>query len=91
MANIGVLVGTGTVGGDAPYKSPWIRHLAKSNAIYIISTISPTVHLQDPLKRYHGEERFNIILESFNDLQLHSTQFKSIYDDKPSIVAQPTN
>jgi hypothetical protein len=82
MANIGVLVGTGTVGGDAPYKSPWIRHLAKSNAIYIISTISPTVHLQDPLKRYHGEERFNIILESFNDLQAHSTQFKSIYDDK---------
>lgn len=82
MTNICVLVGTGTVGGDAPYKSPWIRHLAKSNTVYIISAVSPTIHLQDPLRKYIGEDRFNTILASFRDLQTHSAQFESIYDNK---------
>lgn len=90
MVNISIFLGTGDIGGDIPYKEPWIIHLKTLHNVHIISTLSEKIHFNDDLKNYIGVERYENLHNKFLDLKKSNISFEYLYED-PQFFQKPSH
>ncbi len=79
MANVGFIIGTGSIGEDSLKINQLIKNISNHN-FYIASRIDKKVHLNGILEDYVGEKAFNDIKENIDDLNQHVQKFYVVYE-----------
>lgn len=68
MFNVAFIIGTGPLGEDPLYLSPWVSRLSDKFNIYVITRIDPKIHYNDKFKSIVGMDEYNLLLDSINKI-----------------------